>query len=67
MNKKTKKEELENQKSELISDLLATQTVMEEMWRYHPENPNKKDIVEEYKTLVQICTDIEKELSDLDK
>ncbi len=63
----TKKEELENQKSELISDLLATQTVMEEMWRYHPENPNKKDIVEEYKTLVQICTDIEKELSDLDK
>ena len=40
---------------------------MEEMWRYHPENPNKKDIVEEYKTLVQICTDIEKELSDLDK
>ena len=35
----TKKEELENQKSELISDLLATQTVMEEMWRYHPENP----------------------------
>ena len=63
----TKKEELENLKSELISDLLATQTVMEEMRRYHPENPNKKDIVEEYKTLVQICTDIEKELSDLDK
>ena len=61
------KQEKEYKKSELISDLLATQTVMEEMRRYHPENPNKKDIVEEYKTLVQICTDIEKELSDLDK
>ena len=61
------KQEKEYKKSELIADLLATQTVMEEMWRYHPENPNKKDIVEEYKTLVQICTDIEKELSDLDK
>ena len=30
-------------------DLLATKTVMEEMWRYHPNNPNKKDITQEYK------------------
>ncbi len=34
----------DNVKSELINDLVATSTVMDEMWRYHPENPNKKDI-----------------------
>ena len=57
----------DNVKSELINDLVATSTVMDEMWRYHPENPNKKDIVKEYKILKQIQSDIESELADLDK
>ena len=26
----------DNVKSELINDLVATSTVMDEMWRYHP-------------------------------
>jgi hypothetical protein len=60
-------EEKDYQKSELVSDLLATTTVMEEIWYYHPENPNKKDIVKEYNTLKQIQSDIEKELAELDK
>jgi len=47
--------------------LVATSTVMDEMWRYHPDNPNKKDIVKEYKILKQIQSDIESELADLDK
>ncbi len=55
----------DNVKSELINDLVATSTVMDEMWRYHPENPNKKDIVKEYKILKQIQSDIESELADL--
>ena len=53
-------------KSELINDLAATFTVMDEMWRYHPDNPNKKDIIEEYKILKQIVVDIEHELEELD-
>ena len=40
-------EQLNNQKSALIDDLMATVTVMEEVWNYHPDNPNKKDIVQE--------------------
>jgi len=60
-------EEKDYQKSELVSDLLATTTVMEEIWYYHPENPNKKDIIKEYNTLKQIQSDIEKELAELDK
>ena len=60
-------EEKDYQKSELVSDLLATTTVMEEILYYHPENPNKKDIVKEYNTLKQIQSKIEKELAELDK
>ena len=56
-----------NLKSELIADLMATTTVMEELWRYHPENQEKKDVVSEYNILKQIKVDIEQELSDLDK
>ena len=37
----------DHKKSELISDLVATTTVMDEVWNYHPENPNKKDVVAE--------------------
>ena len=64
--KLTPEQILNNQKSELISDLVATSTVMDELWRYHPENPNKQDVVKEYGVLEKIKLGIEKELSDLD-
>ncbi len=63
----SKQEELDQQKTELINDLVATSTVMEEVWRYHPDNPEKKDVVSEYNILKQIQKDIEAELLDLDK
>ena len=63
----TKQEELDQQKTELVNDLLATSTVMEEIWRYHPDNPEKKDVIKEYNILKQIQKDIESELADLDK
>ena len=61
------KQKLEEQKTELINDLIATTTVIEELWRYHPDNPNKVDIIKEFKVLTKIKSDIEKELSELDK
>ena len=66
---KTELEILEEQIVELINDLAATATVkvMEEIYRYHPNNPNKVDIVKEYTILEKIQSDIEKELSELDK
>ena len=63
----SEQDKIDNKKSDLIADLLATQTVMDEVWRYHPDNPNKKDIIKEYKILEKIKSDIEKELSELDK
>ena len=59
------KETLEEQKANLINDLIAVSTVMDELWNYHPDNPNKKDVIVEYKTLEQIKLDIEKEIEDL--
>ena len=63
----TDQEKLDQEKSELVADLVATQTVMDEVWRYHPDNPNKKDVVKEYNILKQIKNDIEQELDKLGK
>ena len=65
MSTKTELEILQETKVELINDLAATATVMEELWRYHPDNPKKVDIVKEYNNLQQIQNDIEKEIQDL--
>ena len=46
---------------------MATNTVMEELWRYQPDNPKKKDVVKEYNILKDIISDIEEELSGLNK
>tara|TARA_R110001592_G_scaffold32290_4_gene113308 strand:- start:1008 stop:1211 length:204 start_codon:yes stop_codon:yes gene_type:complete len=67
MNITQEQSNLDNQKSELINDLIATSTVIDELWRYHPDNPNKKDIIEEFNILKNIQTDIECELADLGK
>ncbi len=63
----SEQDKINNRKSDLVADLLATQTVMDEVWRYHPDNPNKKDIIKEYKILEKIKSDIEKELAELEK
>jgi|TARA_B110001450_G_C17195564_1_gene309165 hypothetical protein len=53
-------------KTELVNDLIATTTVMEELWRYHPENPDKKDVVSEYEVLKRVKEDIEEEMKKLE-
>ena len=52
-------------KTELVNDLIATTTVMEELWRYHPENPDKKDVISEYEVLERVQADINKEIKEL--
>ena len=63
----SKIDDLNNKKSDLVADLIATVTVMEEVWNYHPDNPNKKDPVVEYEKLKQIKSDVEKEIDELEK
>ena len=40
---------------------------MEEIWRYHPDNPNKKDVVKEFNVLKEIKKNIEEEIAEIDK
>jgi hypothetical protein len=61
----SEQEKLEEQKVNLVNDLLAVSTVMEEIWNYHPDNPDQKDVIKEYQTLLQIQKDIEAELKEL--
>ena len=53
-------------KTELVNDLIATTTIMEELWRYHPENQDKKDVVSEYEVLKRVKEDIEEEMKKLE-
>lgn len=62
----SEQEKLEEQKANLINDLLAVSTVMEEVWNYHPDNPNQKSVIKEYQTLLKIQKDIETELKELE-
>ena len=66
MSEKSKKELLEEKKVNLVNDLIAANTVTEEIWKYHPDNPNKHDVVEEYKQLKQIMNDIEEEIKEVE-
>jgi|TARA_B110000977_G_scaffold29231_1_gene37886 hypothetical protein len=56
-----------SQKNDLMEDILAVNTVIEEVWNYHPSNPNKADIEEEYQKLLEIKSDLQKELVELEK
>tara|TARA_R110000772_G_scaffold217383_1_gene327805 strand:- start:1036 stop:1209 length:174 start_codon:yes stop_codon:yes gene_type:complete len=56
---------MQERQIELINDLVALGVVMEELWDYHPENPNKKDIVAEYMQLQKIQGSIESELGEM--
>ncbi len=51
-----------NEKSKLIENLITTVTVMEEIWKYHPDNPNKRDIVVDYKLFKEDIKNIESKL-----
>ena len=56
----------EEKRNELVNDLIATSTVMDELWQYHPDNPKQKDVVKEYNVLKQMAKDLEKEIDELD-
>jgi cell division protein FtsB len=53
-------------KAEKINDLMAVVTIMEDYWRFHPANPDKQDVVQEYAQLEAIKDSIEKEIEELD-
>ena len=52
-------------KTELINDLMAIVTIMEDYWRFHPKNEKQQDVVEEYARLEAMKASIEDDLGKL--
>jgi len=55
-------QDLENERMELINDLIAISQIMDDYYRFHPENPNKIDLVAEYNNLDEMRKKIELDL-----
>ncbi len=46
----------------LIDELMTVVQIMDELYRYHPDNPNRFNVAEEYKVLAERKVQIEAEL-----
>lgn len=43
--------ETQKQRAQMIDELMSISQVMDELFRYHPDNPNKVDVVQEFQKL----------------
>ena len=59
-------EKLEEKRIDVINDIISCNTVMEEIWKYHPDNPKQVSPVDEYNHLVKIKGDLENEVSQIE-
>ena len=46
----------------LLDELMTVFQIMDELYRYHPDNPNRFNVAEEYKILAERKVQIEAEL-----
>ena len=62
----TEQEKLEEKRTELINDLVAVTTIMEDYWRFHQANDKQLNIVEEYRQLEAIKDKLEEDIKQID-
>jgi hypothetical protein len=55
-------EEKQKEKAQLINDVIFYSKRLEDLWQYHPENPKRLDVVEEYNYLKNEIKFLEKEI-----
>ena len=58
-------DQLDNQKSELLQDIMVVEKIMEELWKYHPEIPKSISLVLEYQKLGEMKESILRDLDSL--
>ena len=58
-------EQFDEKYAELVNDRISVATIQDEIWRYHPNNPNAIKVEEAYAELEQIATDLDDEISAL--
>jgi len=59
--------EKEIKKAELINALLDYRAQAEYVFKYHPSNPNKIEVEEEYTRLIGTCSELEKLIQNLNQ
>ena len=52
----------QKERVKLMDELMTVVQVMDEMYQYHPENPNQVDVVSEFKALAERKVEIETKL-----
>lgn len=65
MREYTEQERMDDEKSELLQDLITTERVIENLWKYHKNNPKRIVLEDEYSKLEKMRSNIEKELENL--
>ena len=58
-------DEKEIKKAELINALLYYRAQAEEVFKYHPSNPDKVEVEREYTKLLGVCGELEKTIQSL--
>lgn len=53
------------EKSELINELIVLNKQLEEVYQYHPDNPNQIDVVLQYNTLKGLIEKIENQINNI--
>jgi len=54
-----------NEKAELINTLIDIEERIDELWDYHPDNPNQIDVVENFESLQKIAILLQAQLDEL--
>jgi hypothetical protein len=52
----------QKEQMQLLDELMSTIQIMDELYRYHPENPTQVDVVSEFKALAERKVEIEAKL-----
>lgn len=52
-------------KEQLINDLIQLNTILEEVWSYHPDNPSRIDVEDTYNMLVNQISNLKKIIDEI--
>ncbi len=55
-----------DKKSQLVNDIVNLSRLIDEMYVYHPDNPNRVDVIEETERIKQIISDLSAQINELD-
>ena len=63
----TENEWFEQREIELTNDIISMATIIDDYYGFHPDNPNRVDVVDEYNNLKKLMTEAEETLKQYKK